>query len=231
MEDIFDKISCYFPINFTPPKDDKFKITPLMLKQKLKSCFLASEHPALLENIFPFLLEKMTQENVKTKIECLDLLVDMSVKFNHELMQQHLEVTLSTISNEYFNRFEADIQQITRNALCSILSAIETKQKFMFKDCAISSFTSQIFKKCLDQIEEEPAGMTAYLGSMLLSTMAGFFNDICTERVITFVMKTIYPKIENFTEQKKSESKSYNYDAHTAYIQVLVSILTAMNGL
>jgi DNA repair/transcription protein MET18/MMS19 len=32
IEDIFDKISCYFPINFTPPKDDKFKITPIMLK-------------------------------------------------------------------------------------------------------------------------------------------------------------------------------------------------------
>ena len=26
LEDIFDKLSCYFPIEFTPPKDDKFKI-------------------------------------------------------------------------------------------------------------------------------------------------------------------------------------------------------------
>ena len=31
--------------------------------------------------------------------------------------------------------------------------------------------------------------MTAYLGSMLFSTMAGFFNDISTERVLSFVMK------------------------------------------
>lgn len=73
--------------------------------------------------------------------------------------------------------------------------------------------------------------MTAYLGSMLFSTMAGFFNDVSTERVLSFVMKTIFPKIENFTEQKKSGSKSYDYDAHTAYIQVLVSVLSAMNGL
>lgn len=28
IEDIFDKVSCYYPINFKPPKDDKFKITP-----------------------------------------------------------------------------------------------------------------------------------------------------------------------------------------------------------
>jgi hypothetical protein len=29
--DIFDKISQYFPINFKPPKDDRFKITPANL--------------------------------------------------------------------------------------------------------------------------------------------------------------------------------------------------------
>jgi len=28
LEDIFDKISCYFPINFVPPKNDKHNITP-----------------------------------------------------------------------------------------------------------------------------------------------------------------------------------------------------------
>jgi hypothetical protein len=60
--------------------------------------------------------------------------------------------------------------------------------------------------------------MTAYLGSMLFSTLAGFFNDICTDRVISFVMKSIYPQIEKFTEQKKTAAKAYDYDAHTAYI-------------
>lgn len=28
LEDIFDKISCYYPINFVPPKNDKYHITP-----------------------------------------------------------------------------------------------------------------------------------------------------------------------------------------------------------
>ena len=28
LEDIFDKVSCYFPINFVPPKNDKYQITP-----------------------------------------------------------------------------------------------------------------------------------------------------------------------------------------------------------
>jgi len=60
IEDIFDKVSCYFPINFTPPKDDKFKITPGDLKNKLKVCFLASDHKAMIDNVFPFILDKLS---------------------------------------------------------------------------------------------------------------------------------------------------------------------------
>lgn len=42
LDDIFDKISCYFPINFVPPKNDKYQITPELLKEKLNKCFIGS---------------------------------------------------------------------------------------------------------------------------------------------------------------------------------------------
>ena len=77
LEDIFDKASCYFPINFQPPKDDKFKITPELLKSKLKQCFLATETKLMIDNVFPFVLEKLGTSEVKVKIECLELLDEM----------------------------------------------------------------------------------------------------------------------------------------------------------
>lgn len=58
IEDLFDKVSCYFPINFEPPKEDKFKITPDELKEKLSKCFTASSH--LAKHSFPFILDKLT---------------------------------------------------------------------------------------------------------------------------------------------------------------------------
>ena len=64
VEDIFDKVSCYFPINFTPPKDDKFKITPEALKSKLRDCFLASNHPVMLENTLPFIIDKLSDDSI-----------------------------------------------------------------------------------------------------------------------------------------------------------------------
>ena len=70
-------MSCYFPINFTPPKDDKFKITPETLKQKLKQTFLASDHKVFVDNNLPFILEKLTTKGNETKIECLELITEM----------------------------------------------------------------------------------------------------------------------------------------------------------
>jgi DNA repair/transcription protein MET18/MMS19 len=58
IDEIFDKISCYFPINFTPPKNDKYQINPEVLKEKLARCFLSSS--MLAPSAFPFILDKMT---------------------------------------------------------------------------------------------------------------------------------------------------------------------------
>lgn len=58
IDELFDKISCYFPINFVPPKNDRHQITPEILKEKLARCFLAS--PLLAPAAFPFILDKMT---------------------------------------------------------------------------------------------------------------------------------------------------------------------------
>ncbi len=75
IDEIFDKISCYFPINFTPPKNDKHLITPALLKGKLARCFLATSQLAPLA--IPFILDKLTATQVETKVECLDLLKSM----------------------------------------------------------------------------------------------------------------------------------------------------------
>ncbi len=75
LEEIFDKVSCYFPINFVPPKNDKFKIKPLELKEKLARCFLAS--PVLADQCFPFFIDKLSVAQIDTKTESLEMLKNM----------------------------------------------------------------------------------------------------------------------------------------------------------
>ena len=52
----------------------------------------------MIENIFPFVLDKLSSSDVKTKIECLDLLDELVAKFKHTPeMREHFAVTISTI--------------------------------------------------------------------------------------------------------------------------------------
>ncbi len=76
LDDLFDKVSCYFPINFEPPKNDKFKITPEELKDKLSKCFTASS--SLAKYAFPFILDKLTATQPETKLECYSILNKMA---------------------------------------------------------------------------------------------------------------------------------------------------------
>lgn len=56
-EDFYDSISCYFPINFTPPANDTIRVSPDSLKALLADCFLQS--PKLTGLFVPFLIEKL----------------------------------------------------------------------------------------------------------------------------------------------------------------------------
>jgi len=69
---LYDAVACYYPINFTPPQNDTFKVKPETLKQLLNDCFTAS--PKLVGHFVPFLLDKLSAKQVETRIETLTLL-------------------------------------------------------------------------------------------------------------------------------------------------------------
>lgn len=157
----------------------------------------------MVENTFPFLLEKLGSANVATKIECLELLQEMVALFEHSnALREHFAVTISTILNEYFNRFETEIQQQTNSSLCNILNSIENKQNYaneslkgVFKgDKALSIFTKSVLDKSLEQIKEEPEGMTAFLGSSLISSLAGGQSVVLTQGVLKYVLSAENPE-------------------------------------
>ena len=65
LDDIFDKTSCYYPIDFSPPKNDKHQITMKDLQNALDKVFLASVNPYWTEIMFPFIIEKLASQDDK----------------------------------------------------------------------------------------------------------------------------------------------------------------------
>ena len=81
-ETFFDQTSCYFPINFRPPKNDPYKIKPEALKNALKQCMLVSD--LMLPHYVPFLLSKISAKQLETKVDALEILQQIVMKFKSD---------------------------------------------------------------------------------------------------------------------------------------------------
>jgi len=124
LEDIFDRISCYFPINFEPPADDKFKISPKELKEKLARCFTSSSLLAGLA--FPFILDKLGATQIETKLECFSLLQRMTTTYDPvSLIEKHLRIASKHIMNEYFNYYDDQLQRVAAQTLVVIVDRLD----------------------------------------------------------------------------------------------------------
>ncbi|KAL6781984.1 hypothetical protein ACKKBF_B10190 [Auxenochlorella protothecoides x Auxenochlorella symbiontica] len=71
-EELFDILSCYFPISFSPPANDPHGITREGLARALADVLLCS--PAFLPFLLPVLLEKLASSLRQAKTDALDLL-------------------------------------------------------------------------------------------------------------------------------------------------------------
>lgn len=196
MQDMFDKVSCYFPINFTPPKDDKFKITPSRLQESLNHCFLSTEHKEWVDSIVPFVLEKMDADANSRKV-CLELLKQILDKFDHQgPVKDHLQFVVMRITNDFFNIMNAEVQKHTRETLANIINCIEYKrperaETGVYIGNSHGSMSPQTFKlveKCLQEIEGDPEGMSAYLSSQLLSHVVGHTKSLTCKRILTYLL-------------------------------------------
>ncbi|CDW84913.1 dna repair transcription [Stylonychia lemnae] len=168
LDDLFDKISCYFPINFEPPKDDKFKISPELLKEKLNRCFTAS--PLLAKQAFPFILDKLSAVQVETKLECYQLLQKMvEVTQPFKYVEKHLPVALHQTINEYFNNYEDTLQKISADTIGIIIKRINEQADKGISLSYVQKELEEVIEKCQNEISESPESISAFLAQELLS--------------------------------------------------------------
>lgn len=69
LADLFDVAFCYFPISFTPPANDPYKITATDLKSKLRTAIALQ--PLYAKDSFPSLIEKLTSTNPAVRNDTL----------------------------------------------------------------------------------------------------------------------------------------------------------------
>lgn len=84
LTELFDVCFCYFPISFTPPANDPYKITASKLKTELRNTIASQSQYA--QDTFPSLFEKLTSTNPAVRNDVL-----MTI---HQCVEQYSQPTI-----------------------------------------------------------------------------------------------------------------------------------------
>lgn len=87
LSDLFDVCFCYFPISFTTPENDPYKITALDLKKQLR--ITIASQPQFSRDAFPSLFEKLTSTNPAVRNDVLQCLLLCVNNYPAEVLEQY----------------------------------------------------------------------------------------------------------------------------------------------
>eukprot|EP00347_Sterkiella_histriomuscorum_P001581 403371479 len=235
IDELFDKVSCYFPINFEPPKDDKYKISPELLKEKLNRCFTAT--PLFQRYSFPFILDKLNSPQVDTKQECFVLLKKMIESYDHSQdksqsskYQNHLTVALNQTMNEYFNSYDEEMQELASQSICAILKTIHENTNKGITLSHIAQDFEDVIKKCLNYIDESPESINAFLSSALISNIAVQSNELQEVILNQFLKNHILVTLKAEQESFLSNGSAQSIPRISAYIQIMINLFDKISG-
>eukprot|EP00475_Leptophrys_vorax_P004786 TRINITY_DN1285_c0_g1_i3.p1 TRINITY_DN1285_c0_g1~~TRINITY_DN1285_c0_g1_i3.p1 ORF type:complete len:956 (+),score=250.79 TRINITY_DN1285_c0_g1_i3:257-2869(+) len=118
-DEIFEILTCYFPITFTPPKDDPFGISSQDLIMELRACLSRNRH--LSSNVIPFLLDKLlSAPNPATKIDSLLTLKDTLEAANLDAVAPFLREMTEACHNEILQAADEDVVEACLKLMESI---------------------------------------------------------------------------------------------------------------
>ena len=190
LEDIFENISCYYPIEFNPPKNDKFKITPKDLKDGLNKCFTAT--PLLANHTFPFIFDKLTAVGTLSKTESLVTLRLMIEELPIQKVREFCEIIWNHLQNEAFNSTDEVVQVLCLNTisqLCATLDKFKDKFKIVQFDSISEKVIGSIFQRCRVELENDPDTITGILACNLLCEIMKKSFTLCYLVIDTFLLK------------------------------------------
>lgn len=97
-EDLFDIISRYFPISFSPPPNDSLGITREDLSRALLGAFMSS--PLFAPFSIPLLLEKLSSSLRMAKVDSLKYLGKCTIAYGVDAVSSHTTAIWDSLKNE-----------------------------------------------------------------------------------------------------------------------------------
>ncbi|XP_077991989.1 MMS19 nucleotide excision repair protein homolog [Glandiceps talaboti] len=122
VEDLYEVMSSYFPIDFTPPPNDPYGITREELVLALRKCLASS--PKFAKLCLPLIMEKLSSDVRSAKVDCFQTLAACSEIYGVEELAAFLPALWTSIRLETFQAIDEETEKAPLSCLHAIIKTL-----------------------------------------------------------------------------------------------------------
>ncbi|XP_013173453.1 PREDICTED: MMS19 nucleotide excision repair protein homolog [Papilio xuthus] len=193
-EEMFDVISCYYPIDFHPSPNDPAAVTRQDLASALIPCLCAV--PEFAEHCLVLLVEKLDSSLRVAKIDSLKLLAESCKTFTTESYKPFLKTLWSSIHREITHKTDNELKMAAHEALSALVSKLATTVN---TDQEFENFVKGIIISIQTALAGSTTASQFSQSSKILLTTANASKESCY-----LVVKCMVPAISAYYEFKTS---------------------------
>nr|XP_006817162.1 PREDICTED: MMS19 nucleotide excision repair protein homolog [Saccoglossus kowalevskii] len=217
IEELFEVVSCYFPIDFTPPPNDPYKVTQEELVLGLRKCLAAT--PKFAEHCLPLLMEKLSSDVQRAKIDSFLTLAECCEVYGEDDLMEFLPAMWSTIRREVFQAFSHEVEKSALTCLCSIVKTLSNAVSNANKAAGgLDEFLDLVLKDCSKHLRDP--GLRLMLPTSKLLQSAASASDPACYKIISAVVPIL---LEQFHKCKQVNERVSLLHAALDFIKVCKS--------
>ncbi|GAA5907475.1 Met18p [Sporobolomyces salmoneus] len=222
VEELFDISFCYFPITFTPPKDDPYGITSQDLIEALRACLSAT--PLFGPLALPLFLDKLQAASEKAKRQTLEALIACFPIYGARLCGDWALKFSEALSLEVFHATEERIQRLALEAFHSLFRTLypdrvsdseggDTEMKES-EGNGEKGIVEQVVGNSLQELEE-PEKRDSKAAMRILITLAA-----CSHRLTRYVLNETLPPLLELAQNPEEVASRPSILSH---LSILIS--------
>uniref|UniRef100_T1JH66 MMS19 nucleotide excision repair protein n=1 Tax=Strigamia maritima TaxID=126957 RepID=T1JH66_STRMM len=183
-EEFFEVISCYFPIDFSPPSNNPHGVTKEDLILTLRNCLAAT--PVFGPFCLPLLIEKLDSSIIDAKIDALQTLNTCCETYDIIEIRKYFTSIWSSIRREIFLGANENVET---EALAALTALIKSSTKSVMKADGMSildEFLEEICSECQKYLCE-PELKLMHPSARILQA-AAHSSDLACQKVLLMVI-------------------------------------------
>ncbi|CAH0399929.1 unnamed protein product [Chilo suppressalis] len=190
VEEMFEVISCYYPIDFHPSPDDPAPVTRQDLANALCPCLCAV--PEFGEQCMVLLIEKLDSSLRMAKLDSLALLRESCKIFSAETYGPFLKTLWSSIHREISHKTDEELKMAAHESLSALVSKLATTAG---TDQAFENFVKGVLISMQTAVAESSTVAQFVKAAKVLLTTANASKESCI-----IITKSMIPAIVAYYE-------------------------------